>query len=103
MSASGNVFAGPDATLDDTKLTQLKAELAKIQSERIARQTRYELTVKNPPESLGEVLDDGVLRNYQQQLQGLKRERGVLDLTYTAERQESPENRLRDCIGAKGL
>ncbi len=84
VAASGNVFAGPDATLDDTKLTQLKAELAKIQSERIARQTRYELTVKNPPESLGEVLDDGVLRGYQQQLQALKKDRAVLDLTYTA-------------------
>lgn len=83
VTASGNVFAGPDATLDDTKLAQLKGELAKIQSERIARQTRYELTVKNPPESLGEVLDDGVLRSYQQQLEQLKRERAVLTITYT--------------------
>jgi succinoglycan biosynthesis transport protein ExoP len=85
VAASGNVFAGQDnATLDDTKLAQLKGELAKIQSERIARQTRYELTVKNPPESLGEVLDDAVMRGYQQQLQTLKRDRAVLDLTYTA-------------------
>ena len=82
-AASGNLFAGQDAaTLDDQKLAQLKGELAKIQSERIARQTRYELTVKNPPESLGEVLDDNVLRNYQQQLQTLKRDRAVLDITY---------------------
>jgi polysaccharide biosynthesis transport protein len=84
VASTGNVFAGPDATLDDTRLTQLKGELAKIQSERIARQTRYELTVKNPPESLGEVLDDGVLRGYQAQLHGLKKDRAVLDLTYTA-------------------
>jgi capsular exopolysaccharide synthesis family protein len=82
-AASGNLFAGQDAaTLDDQKLAQLKGELAKIQSERIARQTRYELTVKNPPESLGEVLDDNVLRNYQQQLQALKKDRAVLDITY---------------------
>jgi succinoglycan biosynthesis transport protein ExoP len=86
VSASGNVFAGQDATLEDTKLTQIKAELARIQNERIARQTRYDLTVKNAnaPESLAEVLDDSVLRGYQAQLQGLKRERAVLDLTYTA-------------------
>jgi succinoglycan biosynthesis transport protein ExoP len=84
VSASGNVFAGQDATLEDTKLAQLKAELAKIQSERIARQTRYELTLKNPPDTLGEVLDDAVLRGYQQQLQALKRDRSVLDITYTA-------------------
>jgi capsular exopolysaccharide synthesis family protein len=80
----GNLFAGQDATLDDTKLAQLKGELAHIQSERIARQARYELTVKNPPETLGEVLDDAGLRNLQQQLQQLKRERAVLDITYTA-------------------
>jgi succinoglycan biosynthesis transport protein ExoP len=83
VSASGNVFAGQDATLEDTKLAQLKGELARIQNERIARQTRYELTLKNPPDSLGEVLDDTVLRGYQQQLQGLKKERAVLDITYT--------------------
>ena len=39
--------------------------------------------MKNPPESLGEVLDDTVLRGYQQQLQTLKRDRAVLDITYT--------------------
>jgi polysaccharide biosynthesis transport protein len=83
VRASGNVFAGPDATLDDTKLAQLKGELAKIQNERIARQTRYELTVKNPPESLAEVLDDPPLRAYKTQLDGLKRDRAVLAITYT--------------------
>jgi len=79
----GNLFAGQDATLDDTKLAQLKGELAHIQAERIARQTRYELTLNNPPESLGEVLDDTVLRNYQQTLDGLKRQLAVLSVTYT--------------------
>ena len=69
IAASGNVFAGQDTTLEDTKLFQLKGELAKIQAERIQRQTRYELTKNNPPESLAEVLDDPVLRNYQQQLE----------------------------------
>jgi succinoglycan biosynthesis transport protein ExoP len=83
-AASGNIFAGQDATLDDTKLAQLKGELAHIQSERIAHQTRYELTLKNPPESLAEVLNDTVLRGYQQQLETLKRERAALTVTYTA-------------------
>jgi len=83
VRSSGNVFAGPDATLDDTKLAQLKGELAKIQNERIARQTRYELTVKNPPESLAEVLEDSVLRGYKGQLEGLKRDRAILAITYT--------------------
>ena len=83
VQASGNVFAGQDATLDDTKLSQLKNELAKIQNERIARQTRYELTVKNPPETLAEVLEDAVLRGYKTQLDSLRRDRSVLSITYT--------------------
>jgi len=80
----GNMFASQDpSTVDDTKLVQLKAELARIQNERIARQTRYELTVKNPPQALGEVLEDPTLRGYQVQLENLKRDRAVLSLTYT--------------------
>jgi uncharacterized protein involved in exopolysaccharide biosynthesis len=38
VQASGNVFA-QETTLDDTKLGQLKAELARIQAERISKQT----------------------------------------------------------------
>jgi len=80
----GNMFASQDpSTVDDTKLNQLKGELARIQNERIARQTRYELTVKNPPQALGEVLEDATLRGYQVQLENLKRDRAVLSLTYT--------------------
>jgi capsular exopolysaccharide synthesis family protein len=83
VQASGNVFAGQDATLDDTKLFQLKGELAKIQQERIFRQTRYELTRNNPPDSLAEILDDGVLRGYKQEIENLKRDRAALTTTYT--------------------
>ncbi len=84
VQASGNVFAGQDATLDDTKLSTLKAELAKIQQERIFRQTRYDLTRNNPPETLGEVLDDAVLRGYKTEMENLKRERAALTTTYTS-------------------
>jgi succinoglycan biosynthesis transport protein ExoP len=90
VQASGNVFAGPgqDVTLEDTKLMQLKGELAKIQSERIARQTRYELTLHNPPESLAEVLNDSVLRGYQAQLEALKRDKAALETIYTSKHEK---------------
>jgi succinoglycan biosynthesis transport protein ExoP len=87
VQASGNLFAGQDVTLDDSKLTQLKAELARIQEERIARQTRFELTQKYPPDQLGEILDDTTLRGYQKQIGDLKREKAVL-LTTLTERHE---------------
>ena len=90
VQASGNVFAGPgqEVTLEDTKLIQLKGELAKIQAERIAKQTRYELTRNNPPESLGEVLDNGVLRGYQSQLEALKRDKAALETVYTSKHEK---------------
>jgi succinoglycan biosynthesis transport protein ExoP len=83
VQASGNVFAGQGGTLDDTKLAQLKGELGRIQSERIAKESRYQLTLKYPPEQLAEVLDDAVLRGYTVQIEGLKRERAMLLTTYT--------------------
>ena len=89
VRASGNVFAGSEAaTLDDTKLAQLKAELAKIQADRIAKQTRYELTLKNSPETLGEILDDAELRGYQQQLSALRRDRAALTTVYTPKHEK---------------
>jgi capsular exopolysaccharide synthesis family protein len=88
VQASGNLFAGQENTLDDTKLATLKAELAKIQSDRIAKQTRYELTLNNPPETLGEVLDNAVLKGYQQQINQLKREKAVLETTYTPKHEK---------------
>jgi succinoglycan biosynthesis transport protein ExoP len=87
VRASGNVFAGQagqEVTLEDTRLMSLKADLAKIQAERIAKQSRYELTKNSPPESLGEVLDNGVLRGYQAKLDGLKQDKAAREIIYTA-------------------
>jgi polysaccharide biosynthesis transport protein len=89
VKASGNVFAGQDVTLEDTKLAELKGELAKIQAERIARQARYERTQKNlPPEQLAEILEDQVLRSYQTQLESLRRDKAALETVYTPKHEK---------------
>ena len=88
MQASGNIFVGKESTLDDTKLMQLKGELAKIQADRIAKQTRYELTLHNAPESLGEILDDGSLRGIQSQIGGLKKDRAALLIKFTEKHEK---------------
>jgi capsular exopolysaccharide synthesis family protein len=85
IRSSGNLFVSPDATLDDAKLIQLRGELSRIQAERIAKQTRYELTTKNPPERLPQVLDDGGLRSYQQKINDLNREKAALETTFTSQ------------------
>ncbi len=91
VQASGNIFAGQDATLDDTKLSSLKADLARSQAEAIVKKTRYELTLKYPPEALGEVLDDGVLRGYQQKINTLKEQEAALEVKYTPKHQKVRE------------
>ncbi len=91
VQASGNIFAGQDATLDDTKLSSLKADLARSQADAILKKTRYELTLKYPPEALGEVLDDGVLRGYQQKINALKEQEAVLEVKYTPKHQKVRE------------
>jgi polysaccharide biosynthesis transport protein len=55
---------------------------------RISRETRYNLTLKYPPEQLAEVLDDVVLRNYQQQIETLKREKAMLLTTFTEKHEK---------------
>src|SRR5579883_674536 len=91
VQASGNIFAGQDATLDDTKLSSLKGDLAKIQADAIVKKTRYELTLKYPPEALGEVLDDAVLRSYQQKINVLKEQKAVLEVKYTPKHEKVRE------------
>ena len=89
--SSGNIFAGQDSTLEDTKLTSLKADLAKVQADAIAKLTRYELTKRYPPEALGEVLDDGVLRGYQQKINQLTQEKAALEVKFTPKHEKVRE------------
>jgi polysaccharide biosynthesis transport protein len=89
VQSSGNVFAGQDInTLNDTKLNELKGQLAKIQADLVVKQTRYELMVRTPPEKLVDVLEDGALRNYQQQIEAMKRDKAALDIKYTPKHEK---------------
>lgn len=82
--ASGNLFAGQEgATLADTELNQAKSKLAEIQSQRITAQTRYEVSLHSPPESLTEVQSDGAWKAYETQINALKQTRAALLVTYT--------------------
>ncbi len=91
VQASGNVFAGQDATLDDTKLASLKGDLARSQAEAISKRTRYDLTLRYRPEELGEVLDDPVLRTYQQKINVLKEQKAALEVRFTPKHEKVRE------------
>lgn len=82
---SGTLFVADQNTLADSKVKQLQGELATIQSDRIAKQSRYEMVKSSPPDALGEVIDDVNLRDYRNKLATLKSERAQLLTTLTAE------------------
>lgn len=87
--ASGNMFAGQDtATLADMQLSQAKGKLAEAHSQVVSALTRYELSLKVPPESLNEVQLDGALRTYQGQINNLEQQRAGLLLAFTEKHEK---------------
>jgi len=89
VQASGNLFVGPESpTLADTELSQAKTKLSDIQSQRVAAQTRYELSVKNPPESLAEVQNDLTLRSLEEQMTTLRQQRAALTVNFTPKHEK---------------
>lgn len=81
--ARGSGITSTETTLDDSKLAQLKSDLARMQAERITKQTRYEQVSKTPADSLPILLNSVVLLGYQRQMGELKREKAILETTYT--------------------
>jgi polysaccharide biosynthesis transport protein len=78
---SGN---GPDKTnVSEEKLRQLQEELSRAQADRVAAQARYEVAKSQPPETLGDVLNDQFLRTLQGKLTDLRRQKAELVSIYT--------------------
>src|SRR5205807_2159405 len=67
----------------EEKLRQLQAELTKAQSDRAAKQSKFEQANSAPVESLPEVLDDVSLRDSQIKLTDLRRQRAELTMALT--------------------
>ncbi len=80
---AGLLFVEQQNTLADAKLKQLQMELSTIQADRIAKQARFEMAVKSPPDALPDILDDSILRAYQGSLTDLRRQYAELTSTLT--------------------
>ena len=79
------LLVGPSQeTLAESKVRQLQSELAIIQADRIAKQSRWELAQRSAPDALPSDQDAG-LEAYRQQLSTLRREMASLTTTYTAQ------------------
>jgi uncharacterized protein involved in exopolysaccharide biosynthesis len=71
------------ANVADDKLHQLQAQVSEAQADLAAKQAKYELTVTNKPDSLGQVLDDTTLRSFDSKLADLRRQLAELSSTLT--------------------
>lgn len=77
------LLVGPSQeTLAESKVRQLQSELAIIQADRIAKQSRWELSQRSAPDALPSDHDAG-LEAYRQQLATLRREMAAVSTTYT--------------------
>jgi capsular exopolysaccharide synthesis family protein len=80
---TGLMFTSEKDNIAEAKLRQMQDELGRATADRIAKQSKYELGTKSSPDSVGEVLDDATLRDYQSKLTELRRQVSDLSLNFT--------------------
>ncbi len=79
MRGSGLVFAAGPSTLAEEHTRQTQQALAAAQTDRVAKQARYEVAVGSSIEALPDVVATGAIREYQMERERLRRE--IADLT----------------------
>jgi polysaccharide biosynthesis transport protein len=89
---AGLLFTGQQQSnnVSEEKLLQLQQALSAAQTERISKQSRWEMANSSPAEALPDVLNDATLRDYRAKLTELKRQIVELRTTYT---DQSPKVR----------
>jgi capsular exopolysaccharide synthesis family protein len=85
VQKSGMDFFPEQTTLADSKLRQLQVDVAGIQADRIAKQSRWELAKNAPAEDLPDVLNDATLQGLKSRLAELRTQLAPLTVTLTAE------------------
>lgn len=86
---AGLLFTGDQKNnVSEAKLLQLQMALSTAQTDRISKQSRWEMANNSPAEALPDILNDTTLREYQAKLTELKRQIAELHATYT---DESPK------------
>lgn len=83
MDAVSTDQAQQGLTLADAKMLALQRELAQIQTDRIVRQSRYEMALKSGPENLPEGIASSALMQLRAQLLELEKQYAELTTTFT--------------------
>src|SRR5262249_45007308 len=71
---SGLMFTGEKSNVAEEKLRQSQEELSKAQSDRVSKQSAFEMAASSPPDSLPAVLESATLGEYQLKLTDLRRQ-----------------------------
>ncbi|MBV9303124.1 MAG: polysaccharide biosynthesis tyrosine autokinase [Acidobacteriaceae bacterium] len=77
------LFTSDNKNIADESLRQIQDEFSKSTAERIEKQSRYEASKSSPASAIPGVLDDSSLKQYEDQLTDLKRQRADLAAVYT--------------------
>jgi polysaccharide biosynthesis transport protein len=80
---AGLIFTGNAESVDDDRLKAIEKALSDAQSDRINKQSAYEIASTTPAESLPQVLDNGRLSDYQSKLADLRRQYAEQSAIYT--------------------
>lgn len=84
--AAGLLFVADDkSNVSQDKLLQVQKDLSASRTDRIAKQSRWEMANTSPAEALPDILNDPMLRDYQTKLTDLDRQLAELRQTYTPE------------------
>jgi|HubBroStandDraft_1064217.scaffolds.fasta_scaffold04181_5 succinoglycan biosynthesis transport protein ExoP len=71
--SSGLTFTDEKTSVEEDKLRSLQKDLLQAQSDRVSKQSKYEMASTSPPEALPDVLDDSALRDDETALTELRR------------------------------
>lgn len=80
---NGLIFTDEKTNVSEVRLKDLQDELSKAQADRVVKQSRWEMATTAAPETLPDVLNDPTLREYQEKLADLRREKAALEETFT--------------------
>jgi len=86
--SSGLTFTDEKTSVEEDKLRSLQKDLLQAQSDRVSKQSKYEMASTSPPEALPDVLDDSALRDDETNLTELRRKYAELRIALTPQNPE---------------
>ena len=86
--SSGLTFTDEKTSVEEEKLRSLQKDLLQAQSDRVSKESKYEMAANSPPEALPDVLDDSSLRDDETNLTELRRKLAEQRIALTPQNPE---------------